>query len=169
VKREPRPPIPAEVLKVGQEEAVALSAVAPLVGTTPRTVKRFVNIYRLIKARVPAPYEFGHPRQPGDPLCDHEAVAFLLGVLTGRPAAAAKLLPALINDAPQGSIGDAVKGLTPPPGADPVSEPQRTDVQSQLADVSHWLGEHPDYAQTPASRFTDWSPEVARFSYSEPG
>ena len=28
-----------------------MSAVAPLIATTPRTVKRFVNIYRLLKAK----------------------------------------------------------------------------------------------------------------------
>jgi hypothetical protein len=57
------------------------SAVAPLVGATPRTVKRFVNTYRLLKARASDPAEFDHPQGA---IGDHEVVAFLLAVVTGR-------------------------------------------------------------------------------------
>ena len=62
-------------------------------GTTPRTVKRFVNTYRLLKARADGPAEFGRLQGSSG---DHEVVAFLLAVVTSRPAAYQRLLPALI-------------------------------------------------------------------------
>ena len=58
-----------------------MSAVAPLIGTTPRTVKRFVNTYRLLKGRAFDAVAFDD-RHEG--LGDHEVVVFLLAVVTGH-------------------------------------------------------------------------------------
>jgi hypothetical protein len=95
-KRTSRAPLPAEVLKITQDEATAMSAVAPLMGTTPRTVKRFVNTYRLLKARADDPADFSHPQGA---IGDHEVVAFLLAVVTGRPAVYRGQLPRLCRRA----------------------------------------------------------------------
>jgi len=115
-----RPSLPAQVLKITPDEATAMSAVAPLVGTTPRTVKRFVNTYRLLKARAGDPAEFG--RLQGS-IADHEAVAFLLAVVTGRPAVYRRLLPALAC-APDGqTLQPVMTALTPPAPAPPTPGP----------------------------------------------
>jgi len=106
-----RPSLPAQVLKITPDEATAMSAVAPLVGTTPRTVKRFVNTYRLLKARADDPAEFG--RLQGS-IGDHEVVAFLLAVVTGRAAVYQRLLPALICAPDRQTLQPVVAALTPP-------------------------------------------------------
>jgi hypothetical protein len=106
-----RPSLPAQVLKISPDEATAMSAVAPLVGTTPRTVKRFVNTYRLLKARADDPAEFG--RLQGS-VGDHEVVAFLLAVVIGRPAVYQRLLPALICAPDRQTLQPVVAALTPP-------------------------------------------------------
>jgi len=160
--RAPRPPLPAEVLKISQEEATALAAVAPLVGTTPRTVKRFVNTYRLLKARAPDPSLFDHPE---DSLGDHEVVAFLLAVLTGRPAAARHVLPALAGAAAHATLAGT---LEPAPDSATGEESATGDTQQALADVRAWLARHPRYGQAPARRFAKWAQEVARFSFTPP-
>jgi hypothetical protein len=103
--------LPAQVLKITPDEATAMSAVAPLVGTTPRTVKRFVNTYRLLKARAADPAEFG--RLQGS-IGDHEVVAFLLAVVTGRPSVYQRLLPALICAPDRQTLQPVVAALTPP-------------------------------------------------------
>jgi hypothetical protein len=159
--RAPRPPVPAEVLKISQEEATALSAVAPLVGTTPRTVKRFVNTYQLLKARSTDPSLFDDPE---DSLGDHQVVAFLLAVVTGRPAAAQHLLASLAVAARDATLGDTVD-LAQGTADDeaPTGEGQRA-----LADVRAWLERHPDYGKAPVRRFEKWAQEVARFSFSPP-
>ena len=115
-----RPSLPAEVLKITSGEATAMSAVAPLVGTTPRTVKRFVNTYRLLKARADDPAEFS--RLQGS-IGDHEVVAFLLAVVTGRPAVYQRLLPALICAPDRQTLQPVVAALPPPAPELPAPNP----------------------------------------------
>ncbi|GAA1874392.1 hypothetical protein GCM10009687_47920 [Asanoa iriomotensis] len=140
--RAPRRRLPAKVLEITEAEAAAMSAVAPLIGTTPRTVKRFVNTYRLLKARVKDPGEFDHPRGG---IGDHEVVAFLLAVITGRPTTARALIDAL------------------------AAAPENVTLGSALADpdpaVRRWLTQHPRFDNAPAHRFAEWAPEVTRFSF----
>ncbi|MEV6598690.1 P-loop NTPase fold protein [Actinoplanes sp. NPDC051346] len=144
--RSPRRHLPAEVLEITEAEAAAMSAVAPLVGTTPRTVKRFVNTYRLLKARVKDPREFDH-RRGG--IGDHEVVAFLLAVITGQPAAARILLTTARLASPNGSLRSATE-----------------DPDPALVAVHRWVEEHPRFGDAPSHRFADWAPEVARFSFN---
>jgi len=118
--RTSRPSLPAQVLKITPDEATAMSTVAPLVGTTPRTVKRFVNTYRLLKARADDPAEFG--RLQGN-IGDHEVVAFLLAVVTGCPAVYRRLLPALICAPDYQTLQPVVAALTPPAPAPSIPDP----------------------------------------------
>jgi hypothetical protein len=143
---------PAKVLEITQDEATAMSAVAPLVGTTPRTVKRFVNTYRLLKARADDPAEFDHP-QGG--IGDHEVVAFLLAVVTGRPAVYWRLRLALKCAPDTATLQSVTVGLSPAGRADPA-----------LADVLTWLSGYSRYAGAPAHRYAKWATEVARFSFT---
>jgi hypothetical protein len=187
-----RPSLPAEVLKITPEEATAMSAVAPLVGTTPRTVKRFVNTYRLLKARADDPAEFGRPQGS---IGDHEVVAFLLAVVTGRPTVYQRLLPALIcapdrqtlqlvmtgltSSAPKPSLPGSAALNTPalnPPVADPAAPAPAAPAPAASApavaadpaldDVGDWLARYPRYADAPAHRYAKWAMEVARFSFT---
>ncbi|HET9080895.1 MAG TPA: P-loop NTPase fold protein, partial [Trebonia sp.] len=151
-KRTSRAPLPAEVLKITQDEATAMSAVAPLIGTTPRTVKRFVNTYRLLKARADDPAEFSHPQGA---IGDHEVVAFLLAVVTGRPAVYRRLLPALKCAPDNATLQSVTAALSQAGEADPA-----------LADVLTWFGNYPHYAGAPAHRYAKWATEVARFSFT---
>ncbi|MFF5296427.1 P-loop NTPase fold protein [Paractinoplanes globisporus] len=130
---------PGKLLATTPEEAAAMAAVAPLVGSTPRTVKRFVNTYRLIKARAKEPGDFDDRR---DGIGDHEVVAFLLAVVTGQREYAGELLAALAR-AEGGTLRDAVS--SPP--------------------VVAWLFTRETYASAPAHRFASWATEVARFSF----
>jgi KAP family P-loop domain len=190
--RTSRPSLPAEVLKITPAEATALSAVAPLVGTTPRTVKRFVNTYRLLKARADDPAEFG--RTQGS-IADHEVVAFLLAVVTGRPAVYQRLMPALMCAPDHQTLQPVMAALTPPaaespapnpqlhgsaaldpravnvPVADPIAAVPLASVPAgaadpALADVLRWLARYPRYANGPAHRYAKWAMEVARFSFT---
>ncbi len=183
-----RPSLPARVLTITPDEATAMSAVAPLVGTTPRTVKRFVNTYRLLKARAGDPAEFG--RTQGS-IGDHEVVAFLLAVVTGRPAVYQRLLPALIWAPDRQTLQPILAALTPPapnaplpgpvalnppalnlPVADPAASapsapvPLALDPDPALADVLSWLARYPRYANAPAHRYAKWATDVARFSFT---
>ncbi len=173
VPRAERGPLAAEVLRISPAEATAMATVAPLVGTTPRTVKRFVNTYRLLKARAPDVERFDEER---DGLGDHEIVALLLALVTGQSAAAARVLPALGN-APTGATVLARVNSIASPDIDVATDGKQattgpraggTELPASIATVTFWLGEHPRYGQASARRVGQWAGEVGRFSFTPP-
>ncbi|HST62899.1 MAG TPA: P-loop NTPase fold protein [Longimicrobium sp.] len=88
-----------EALLIHPEEITAIEDLAPLLGRSPRALKRFVNVYRLIKASL-TPYEMqGWMARPAflnaSALPDYQAVLFLLAVDTGAPAAAPAIFRAI--------------------------------------------------------------------------
>lgn len=152
VPRNPLKPLPAAVIGISGAEAAAMSAVAPLVGTTPRAVKRFVNTYRLLKARSVDPQAFDSRGEgPDGALGDHEVVAFLLAVVTGLRVGAELVLSAFIAASPEASAEQAVRGLP-------------AEAEAVLA----WFAAHQRYADAPAERYAGWAREVARYSFTPP-
>jgi hypothetical protein len=155
-----RGPLPAEVMRISPREADAMSTVAALVGTTPRTAKRFVNTYRLLKARAADPSRFDRPGpvtvaprgRPTAGLGDHEVVAFLLAVVTGRPQIAQTVLRALLEAPPRTTAQQAVASVVAP--------------ADNLASVAGWLATHQRFGQAPAQRYAPWVQEVSRFSFA---
>jgi hypothetical protein len=139
------------VLQITAAEATTMSAVAPLVGSTPRTVKRYVNTYRLLKARAREPADFD---EPIDGIADHEIVAFLLAIVTGHPALAAILLPALTAPPPGANLNTLLTGLA------------THELANSQAQVTAWLATHPGHARAAASRFAEWAAEISRFSFT---
>lgn len=75
-------------LRLQNAELEAMAALGSLIGRSPRRVKRFLNVYRLIKVRAPEPLDFVDPDRIDS---DHLVVAYLLAEATGRGAEAAKL------------------------------------------------------------------------------
>ena len=90
-----------------------MESLAPLLGDTPRRVKRFVNITQLLLALPPAferePY---HP--PADEPGDREVVAFLAAVNSGLPGLAPKLFDA-VEPKSAATLGKTVEKLTAVP------------------------------------------------------
>ena len=178
-------PVPVELIRVTGPEAAAMSAVAPLIGTTPRTVKRFVNIYRLLKAKS-ARLDLDEPdTRPDVGLRVHEVTAFLLAVLTGRPAAAGIVFSALLA-APGGvTAEEALTGLMSPGPADPTAASEPTvppqqgsplsadppwpaEAAAGIEAIRAWLAIHRPYAEAPAGLYASRVREVSRFSFMPP-
>jgi hypothetical protein len=155
--RPERDAAPAQPLQISSAEAVAMSAVAPLIGTTPRTVKRFVNTYRLLKGRAFDTVAFDD-RHEG--LGDHEVVAFLLAVVTGHPNLAAHLLEALAREPRAHNLQEAVLDLELP------TKPKSLNASKQA--ILDWLTERRAFADGKVSRYAYWAVEVGRFSFSPP-
>jgi hypothetical protein len=88
-----------EALQIHPDEVAAIEEFAPLLGRSPRALKRFVNVYRLIKTSL-TPYERkGWVTRPAflsaNAVPDYYAVLFLLAVDTGAPAAAPAVFRAI--------------------------------------------------------------------------
>ena len=111
----------------------AMLAVADLFATTPRTVKRFVNTFRLLKASTAAPDSLD--AEIGRGLGDHEIVAFLLAVVIGKPAAAAAVFEALGAASPTASLARRSRPtrLTRSPCPAPRPQSRRSDVRNSSA------------------------------------
>ncbi len=133
----------AEALTVTAAELEAMDEVAPLLGETPRAVKRFTNVYLLIKS-----IALHSGRSNG---MTPEAVILLLAVATGQAESASAVFDGI--DSP--GVGEATFG-------DLVT---RRCPQSALA---RWASGHPRFAALPLDRFESWTDDVARFSFVSP-
>lgn len=122
------------------EEIDFIQKLSPLLGRSPRALKRFANIYRIIKAALPADDQtsfflgetaFGPP---------YQTVLFLLAVATGFPAEAGTIFTALRNSMP---IPDAL----PSP-------------------LVKWMDESwHDWRTAPTESIAPWGACVARYSF----
>jgi hypothetical protein len=88
-----------ESLEIRGFELESMDALSPLLGRSPRALKRFINVYRLIKARM-SPAEHGaFLRRTNGELGDYEAVLILLAVDTGLPEISRRVFDALLEHA----------------------------------------------------------------------
>ncbi|MGH3621674.1 MAG: P-loop NTPase fold protein [Sciscionella sp.] len=139
----------ATSLTITADELLAVEGAADLIGSTPRAVKRYVNIYLLTKS-------MGVGRGWGLP-CNGQ-LAVLLAIATGLPGLADVLLPALARDGDSPlPLGDAVP--TPDPD-DPLQPAEEIDT------LNRWLSTQPDRTQLDMSGLADWIGIVSRFRFS---
>jgi hypothetical protein len=146
---------------------------------SPRAAKRFVNVYRLFKAKVePNAEDFEKLTRPGTG--DYRAALVLLAILTGFPEQATEILRDLIKPGAEPCFWPFLEKYRPAQrGAD---DPTDADDRERTEyDESRWnalfaileqyqepLGPReaallPKTALTTA--FMQWAPEVARYSF----
>jgi hypothetical protein len=143
-----------EVLRISAAET-DFSQTLYMLLPTPRSAKRFANVYRLLKASLPrsAVQNFQGARSvPGD----FQLPMLLLALLIGKPKLAARLFPLLLASARQGredwwqAAWDAAK---------PNSE------ELYLRELLDPIVEAPYFPRSPQLVET-WLPQVSRFSFT---
>jgi hypothetical protein len=95
--RELNPP----ALAMDAHELTAMQELAPVLGTSPRALKRFVNIYRLFKVRAEDPADFADKDRVNP---DYQVVLYLLAQITGDPRRADQLFESIRNAADDGGL-----------------------------------------------------------------
>lgn len=163
-----------ESLDVREIELQTIDDLSPLLGRSPRALKRFVNIYRLIKARL-TPLEHNAFMRHNDQACsEFEAVLWLLAVDTGLPRISRTVFDVLAHsgsndDEPVRSrskraagrgVNDfksLVSALDKKIGAD----------TSEWATLKAWLTERQEYPRlaTGIPELVRWVPTVSRYSF----
>jgi hypothetical protein len=128
---------------------------------SPRAAKRFVNIYRLIRAGVDTDrFEaFVGDGKTGE----YRTVLILLGLVTGYPVQASAILNDLTKQRPSVRWWDFVSGypVDPRPGEDDALEPERwRQLLSLLETLRPLIPE-----EQSCSDFIQWAPLVARYSF----
>jgi hypothetical protein len=140
-----------------------MADLAPILGRSPRTVKRFINTYRLLKAMTPDLASF---LLEAGPVCEWKAVMILLAVVTGMPLISIPVLETLMNpntlptdtgDQSVVTLWSLIDGLS-------LSCPEENAAAAQL---KHWLDKYDKGAwkDVGIERFQNWASEVARFSF----
>ncbi|MEA2570789.1 MAG: hypothetical protein QOI24_2790 [Acidobacteriota bacterium] len=94
-------------LKLQRKELDVMKLLSGLVGRSPRTVKRFVNTYRIIRAGVPARRIEALLEE--NPVGDYKMILLLLAIVVGTPTISVELFKAL-RDAPPETAIDAFTG-----------------------------------------------------------
>jgi hypothetical protein len=132
-------------------------------------VKRFVNVYRLIKA--------GATNQVGDfvstdPHADFKVVLFLLAVVTGLSSISRKFFTGLRRMSTPGSganrvLSDLVTGLNMSDADPGTTLPDDTEAAEDAKRLTEWLDGYQKGAwkKVGLEKFARWAPRVARFSY----
>ncbi|MEM6726600.1 MAG: P-loop NTPase fold protein, partial [Bacteroidota bacterium] len=105
----------AKRLKIGGEEMEFIGYLLPILGDSPRAVKRFVNVFRLVKSNTKL-NEVNLPEQ-----IIYEGVLTLLAIIIGAPACA-KIFFEALETTSANTLSDVILGMTV---NDEVEEPER--------------------------------------------
>lgn len=132
-------------LSVTPSELTFLDELAPLLGDTPRSIKRFVNVYQLLRV-LPVPPGTSSPRY-------EEASAVLLALTDGAPGLYAALYDELQQEIPGATLADAVASARP------------KVPDEEMAPYDAWALAHPNLADAPAEDFVEPARRVRRFSF----
>ncbi len=160
----PNPP-PAqpniESLEIRAEEIQFMSELAPVLGRSPRALKRFVNVYRLVKAGL-SPAEYSHflSRDFGP----YQTVLFLLAIDTGTPLALPDVYTALAlqRDQPPSDSADWLINALELAGVS--DQGSRYDAERQR--LRDWMVERrtAPYLTNP-DHLARWAERIARYSF----
>lgn len=140
-------------LDILQQELDFMHLLKPLLGNTPRAIKRFANIYRLVKVMYLAP----DTTVKGEVHDDFREVLLLLALLTGLPTAASHLFEKL-EELPS----DSVKSF------DDLLSQAGTSVRPlevELGVLKAWLKQAPKDVSLKVQTLKHWTLKVMRFSF----
>ena len=142
------PRLEAHALVLRPEDLAFMDTLAPLLGDTPRRVKRFVNIVQLVLAMPP------ELEGAGPPPHDRAIVAFAAALNSGLPAVARELF-GLAERAPTVTLGDALAGMTVQPA-------------DEVARLRNWLTGAPPWSSMALARLKVRLDVVRRLSFDRP-
>ena len=139
------PRLDAHALALTPDDLVFMESLAPLLGDTPRRVKRFVNVTQLLLA-LPPSLENDAQSPP-----DRAVIAFLAAVNSGLPGLAPAFFD-LITPGSSEALLTTADGLTGVP----------IDEKAQLVG---WLTTHAEWATLPLGRLNTRLDTVRRLSF----
>jgi hypothetical protein len=172
------PDLASESLQIDSVELDFMNELAPLLGRSPRALKRFVNVYRLIRIGLSA-YERQVFLNDANGVPDYQAVLFLLAVDTGAPVIAPVLFKKMLSLASAELTRRDKKGkmlyLTPTvENLIAVLEEDATVKNTpDWERIQRWFRVTPQTHDVPqtyrfdndVTRIVRWIPRVGRFSF----
>lgn len=147
-------PSPA-ALELLPSELAFMEELEPLLGETPRSIKRFVNMYRLMKVMYLDATTEG--ADSGTSPTDSEKVLFLLAISTGLPSSVSVVLGRLRSAEPTATLEELTIEL-----GDAGSE----RIADEMSTLRSWLQRRPPWKTLEAASIVEWIVPVARFSFT---
>jgi hypothetical protein len=153
------PDLNPRALTLTEDEITFMTVLAGIVGRSPRTVKRFINIYRILKASDPRSQMAGFAE--GD--CTFRVPMFLLGVLTGRPRQA----EIFFEHIRKAKVNDTLLDLMPmlrnaPKDAD---QTEKDEWRAFYENLKKFPEEHKEAIR--GKDLKQWLPDICRFGYRQ--
>jgi hypothetical protein len=143
------PTLEAAALSITREELNFLDSLAILLGSTPRSTKRFVNLYQLVRII----YRLDPNDITPSPPSEYELLALALALGEGLPKLGPIVLKAAIRAEPIATF-------------DTLLTECRGEVDElQLRQLDSWLSENPVWKQIPAERMADAFRKIERFLF----
>jgi hypothetical protein len=145
-------------LGISRHELEFMSLLTPILGDSPRAVKRFVNVYRLMKA-------LEEPRRAGfaddRPGSDYQPVMLLLAVITGLPAVSAEFWTGIHHPTTGleqlGALARRILASAAPGKEMEQSQALVTWLEGKALGI-HW-------DTMPVNSLAAWQPSIGRFSF----
>jgi KAP family P-loop domain len=135
----------AAKLTVTGAELALVGQVASLISATPRAVKRFINVYLLLRS-------MGRGR--GWAVPEQGQLALLLAIATGLPALADQLLPRLSTAEPDHRTLRAL-----------LNDAKTTEPAEEYAKLKAWLANHPNWNDVSLYDTDRWIELILRFRF----
>jgi hypothetical protein len=162
LQREAKTELQPKSLEITEAELKCMESVQGLLGQSPRAVKRFVNVYRLIKASAAGRISDFVSDAPD---ADYRLVIFLLAVVTGLTSASFRIFNEILESGAK-TIEQLVKGLVE--GSENPSDGETSEQMcAELIRLSEWLKKPSQvkWRSIKGKSLAAWVRQVARFSY----
>jgi hypothetical protein len=156
----------ARALDIQPKELDHIERLAPLLDRSPRALKRFVNVYRLMKASLPPEEQDAFLEQDGPLSAPFETVLLLLAIVNGLPNVSDILLQALLSS-PASNQDPNAKSATLETIIAGSQTSWRANAKEEMARLTGWLDRNVGVGWKTAdpARFLTWVPRVARYAY----
>jgi hypothetical protein len=151
-------------LEIEAVEAAAMQQLAIVIGRSPRSLKRFVNVYRLIRASLPhdeLPLFKGSADSPGP----FRAAMLLLAFVVGLPELADDLVSAIEQAVEQGKEAQAFAKLLERLSARQTSDPEEWERLQAFRTEQGSLGA---WGKLTAGELIRWTDRIVQYSFIPP-
>lgn len=153
-----------KILEIEQYELLFAEKLAPILGRSPRSIKRFINVYRLVKIGIPSSEAESFLKEE-DLVAPYKLVMFLLAIATGLPSLSRKFFRSLLMDSD--SVFDNEIPTTLESLVHKLEEDSSQSMKVELQQLGEWLSsdEVRGWTVIKLSHLSVWAPQVARYSF----
>jgi predicted acylesterase/phospholipase RssA len=155
-------------MKIDSDEQDIIGEILPLLGHSPRSLKRFVNIYRLVKSIAQTDANAAAATAQPEP----KAALLLLAIVTGMPSISRAFFDGITraakgpgNRPPRNSAEVPSPSVTLAQVVADQPMPSDSAARSELERLRGWLSKSPGWEEIDLDTLTYWAARIYRYSF----